>query len=113
PVVLEEWVQVGRLASGDREALEWIGPEGEEPEEEGGGGHERGGDPRHELAVPLAVLQLHDGREEGEHEDPEEERALLSPPERGDRVAERQRARGVGGHVLEREVVLDERVEED
>jgi len=38
-------------------------------------------------------------------EAPEEERPLLPPHQRGDGVLRRERSRGVGGHVIEREVV--------
>jgi hypothetical protein len=49
----------------------------------------------------------------GEDEQPEEQRPLLSAPERRHRVTERKFARGVVGDVDEGEVVANERREED
>ena len=49
----------------------------------------------------------------GQDQQPEEERSLLPAPERGDRVAGRQLAARVLGDVDEREVVADQRGEED
>ena len=85
----------------------------EEEREEGGDGREDRNDPDDQVARP-ASIQAHGGRAEaGEHEQPEEQRALLPSPERGDRVRRRQRLARRPGDVREREVVPQERGEED
>ena len=85
PVVLQQRIQVGALDGGRGQALEGIGDEGDQAEEEHRHGHQRGRDPRHQLAVALAVLPLDDRGEERQHEGPEEQRALLAAPQRRER----------------------------
>ena len=60
---------------------------------------------RHQLARAPAVLVGDERREAAEHEQPEQQRALLARPERRDQVRLRHLARGVLGDAREAEVV--------
>ena len=83
-----------------------------EEREEDRDGPDHGDDPGDEVAR-AAVEQDRSGPVAGQDQQPEEERSLLPAPERGDRVAGRQLAARVLRDVDEREVVTDERREQD
>ena len=74
---------------------------------------EHGDDPREEVRARSAGERDRRGREARQHEQPEQERALLAAPEGGDRVRGRQLQARVLGDVDEREVVAQERREQD
>ena len=82
--------------------------EGEEDGDEPEDGHR----PRDQLAR-AAVEPDREPRVAGEHEQPEQERALLAAPERGERVAERQLVARVLPDVDEGHVAASERDEQD
>ena len=65
------------------------------------------------LRAQLRLSRTADGAEGREHQEPEEERSLLSAPERGDRVRGGQRLARRSRDVREREVVPEERREQD
>ncbi len=84
----------------------------DEEREEDRDSADHGDDPGDEIA--RAAVEQHRRRSvAGQDQQPEEERSLLPAPERGDRVAGRQLAARVLRDVDEREVVADERGEED
>ena len=85
----------------------------EEEREERRHGGEDGHDPHDQVARPRAVQAHGSGPEAGEDQQPEQERSLLAAPERGDRVRGRQRPARRPRDVLEREVVAQERRDED
>ncbi len=66
------------------------------------------GDVGHQVGVASGRQQLGGGGEEREHHRPEEEGALLAGPEGGEDVVGGQIAAGVGGDVLDVEVVGDQ-----
>ena len=108
PEVLELRIEAPAVGRSERQALERVGAEEHDAHEEC---DDRRGDPghiRHEVRVAARRQQLRQAREEREHHRPEEERSLLAGPERGDDEVGREVAAGVGGHVLDVEVVGDE-----
>jgi hypothetical protein len=84
----------------------------EQEREEEGDDAEHGHHPRDEVATRTAVERDGGGSVPGQDQQPEEQRPLLSAPEGGERVAERQVERRVVGDVREREVVAPERDEQ-
>ena len=112
PVVLQERVEVGALAGHKRQALERRRDEAQQAEEEDRDGHQRGGDVWHQHGVPAAVLVQHQRGEQAVDQRPEQQGSLLTAPERGDGVPQRQARAGVGGDVFDVEVARHQRMEQ-
>ena len=70
-------------------------------------------DPHDQVARPASVQAHRSRAEAGEHEQPQKQRAFLAAPERGDRVRRRERLARRPRDVGEREVVPEERGEEN
>ena len=81
--------------------------------EEDGDAAEHGHHPGDEIAGGAPVHEQGGGRVAGQDQQPEQERSLLPAPEGRDRVAGGQLAARVLGDVDEREVVPDQRGDED
>ena len=100
----------GRVEAGERER---VGTRGDDPEEHQPGEEHRqarqhGGRPRHQLPQPVASQPEDPGGSEREHPGPQQQRARLARPHRGELVAGGRRGRGVVGDQLDREVVAQE-----
>jgi hypothetical protein len=65
---------------------------------------------RHHLVWQAAAEQGHRHAPAGEHQRPQQQRAFVAAPGRGDAVMQRQRGIGVGGDVEDGEIVDDERI---
>ncbi len=93
-------------------SFERVGGEDHHRDEEshhtqGGGRHVR-----HHRAVARRGEPLRQAGEEGEHHRPEEQRTLLTRPQRRDDEIGRQIAGGISRHVLDVEVVADQTLPE-
>ena len=95
-------------AGGREQAVERVrGEQQEQQEAEREQAHD-GEDARHHLVGQVPAEGGDRERPEREHQQPQQDRAFVAAPDRGDAVVQRQRAVRVGGDVEHREVVADE-----
>ncbi len=109
PRVLQLRVEPAAVGRGEAEPLEGVRREDHHRDEEGDGDEEHDRHVRHQLAVLPPVHEHRDRGEARQDDRPEEERALLARVERRPGVEDREVPARVGGDVLDREVVRQER----
>ncbi len=103
--VLQRGHEAGAVARHLGDGVERARDEARREREERAGAAEEGDEVRHQLARAAPVLVGDERREPAEHEQPEQQRALLARPERRDQVRLGHLARGVLGDAREAEVV--------
>ena len=107
--VAQQRRQPGALGRSRVEVGERLGLEDHQPDEEGAEAGEDRRRPGHDLAVAAAGDEEDPARGQREHPGPEQQRALLARPHRGQLVEGRRGRRGVIGDQREVEVVAEER----
>ena len=112
PRILQQRIQVASFGRGRHQPVERI--RGEEQEEQESHAH-----PTHHRDHPGEQHRRQVAREErdgerpaGEHQCPQQERAFVRAPGRGEAIVQRQLGIRIRRHVLDREVIPDERCSE-
>ena len=112
PGILQQRIQVAAVGGGGEQALERIRREQQEEQEADADEPHHAEHARDHLVGQVPAAQRHGDRPDRQHQHPQQHRALVRAPRRGDAVVQRQLRVRVGRDVEHREVVGDERLRE-
>ena len=107
--ILQLRIQASAIDRNEIQTLERVRAKADRGEKEDENESKRARDVRHQLAIVGAIGQQRNRRVNRENQRPEEQRAGLATPERGDRIDLGQVRAGVRRDVLDREIVRQQR----
>ena len=103
--ILQQRVQIAPLFRGRDQPLERARRQQDEQQESDADQTHHAQDPRHHRLRQMAAEHADGEHPEAQDQQPQQHRPFMAAPERGDLVAQRQRARRIGRHVYDRKVV--------